>query len=244
MASITSYAAYFPGSAFEPTADLFQSLGGDSSSLAALAPQANDWLYGFGLGDGLGDGSSSGGEGDGTLDGGNALAIDWSLADLNSSHETTPILGNEASPGGLEDLLPVDGATLFFNSLPVSTMPSATSIPTNQTDHYPMSPPTLNYDPTPLQQQQSPQPQQQQPSSGKRRSPPVDHVTALKRQRNNVAARKYRQKRIDRINELELELDEVKQERDDLKIRLARQEAEAKALKMMLEMKTGEAQKS
>jgi hypothetical protein len=114
-------------------------------------------------------------------------------------------------------------------------MPSATSITANQPDPYSMSPPTLHYD----QVQQS-----QQPSSGKRRSPPVDHVTALKRQRNNVAARKYRQKRIDRINELELELDEVKQERDDLKLRLARQEAETAALRSMLQMKSGESRKN
>ncbi|KAI1132666.1 hypothetical protein F5Y10DRAFT_231043 [Nemania abortiva] len=112
-------------------------------------------------------------------------------------------------------------------------MPSATSIPTPQPDSYSMSPPTVNYDQA-----------QQQPSSRKRPSPPVDDVTALKRQRNNVAARKYRQKRIDRINELELELDEVKQERDDLKLRLARQEAEAAALRTMLQMKSGETRNS
>ncbi|XXG97845.1 hypothetical protein Hte_004159 [Hypoxylon texense] len=76
------------------------------------------------------------------------------------------------------------------------------------------------------------------------RSPPVDPVTALKRQRNNVAARKYRQKRIDRINELEAELKDVKEERDDLKIRLARQEAEAAALRTMLQMNSGKGTKS
>ncbi|KAI1354373.1 hypothetical protein F5Y01DRAFT_14871 [Xylaria sp. FL0043] len=111
-------------------------------------------------------------------------------------------------------------------------MPSAAPIPTPQPEYHSMSPPTPSYDQT-------------QPStSGKRRSPPVDHVTALKRQRNNVAARKYRQKRIDRINELEAELDEVKQERDDLKLRLARQEAETAALRSMLQMKSGESRES
>jgi hypothetical protein len=95
-----------------------------------------------------------------------------------------------------------------------------------------MSPPTDNLD------------QVQQSTSGKRRFPPVDHVTVLKRQRNNVAARKYRQKRIDRISELESELDDVKQERDDLKLRLARQEAETAALRSMLQMKSGESRKS
>ncbi|KAI2466126.1 hypothetical protein F4781DRAFT_434755 [Annulohypoxylon bovei var. microspora] len=72
-----------------------------------------------------------------------------------------------------------------------------------------------------------------------RRSPMVDPVTALKRQRNNVAARKYRQKRIDRITELEMELQGVKDERDDLRLRLARQEAEAAALRSMLQLNSG-----
>lgn len=99
-----------------------------------------------------------------------------------------------------------------------------------------MSPSSANFDQT--QQSSS----TEQSSSRKRRSPPVDHVTALKRERNNVAARKYRQKRIDRITELEGELDEVKQERDDLKLRLARQEAETAALRSMLGMKPGPAQ--
>ncbi|KAI2615076.1 hypothetical protein GGR54DRAFT_613971 [Hypoxylon sp. NC1633] len=76
------------------------------------------------------------------------------------------------------------------------------------------------------------------------RSPPVDQVTALKRQRNNVAARKYRQKRIDRISELESELRDIKQERDDLRIRLARQEAEAAALRSMLQLNSGKNAKS
>ncbi|KAL7624573.1 hypothetical protein AAE478_006140 [Parahypoxylon ruwenzoriense] len=82
-------------------------------------------------------------------------------------------------------------------------------------------------------------PSQGQTPKARGRSPPVDPVTALKRQRNNVAARKYRQKRIDRINELETELQGVKQERDDLRLRLARQEAEAAALRSMLQLNSG-----
>lgn len=75
--------------------------------------------------------------------------------------------------------------------------------------------------------------------NSRKRSPPVDPETALKRQRNNVAARKYRQKKIDRISELEDELKGVKDERDDLKVRLARQEAEAAALRTLLKIKAG-----
>ncbi|KAF3071283.1 putative b-zip transcription factor idi-4 protein [Daldinia childiae] len=75
-------------------------------------------------------------------------------------------------------------------------------------------------------------------------SPPVDAVTALKRKRNNAAARKYRQKRIDRISELETELRSVKDERDELRLRLARQEAEAATLRSLLQMNSGKGEKS
>jgi len=66
-----------------------------------------------------------------------------------------------------------------------------------------------------------------------------DEETVIKRQRNNIAAKKYRQKKIDRIEELEAEVDGVKKERDDLRIKLARQEAETAALREMLKMATG-----
>ncbi|KAK4238514.1 hypothetical protein C8A03DRAFT_43745 [Achaetomium macrosporum] len=61
----------------------------------------------------------------------------------------------------------------------------------------------------------------------------------LRRQRNNLAAKRYRQKKIDRIEELEKEVEQVKLERDELRIRLARQEAEVAALREMLQMQKG-----
>ncbi|KAI0136907.1 hypothetical protein BJ170DRAFT_603697 [Xylariales sp. AK1849] len=73
----------------------------------------------------------------------------------------------------------------------------------------------------------------------RKRSPSADPEMALKRQRNNVAARRYRQKKIDRISELELELKDVKEDRDDLRIRLARQEVETATLRSLLKMKAG-----
>lgn len=54
-----------------------------------------------------------------------------------------------------------------------------------------------------------------------------------------MAAKKYRQKKIDRIEELENEVESVKKERDELRILLARQEAETKALREMLSLKMG-----
>lgn len=64
---------------------------------------------------------------------------------------------------------------------------------------------------------------------------------ARKRYRNTLAARKYRQKRLDKIKELEMSLKAVSKERDELRLRLARQEAETATLKEMLRMKRGAA---
>ena len=68
-----------------------------------------------------------------------------------------------------------------------------------------------------------------------------DLEAARKRYRNTLAARKYRQKRLDRIKELEMSLKAVSKERDELRLRLARQEAETATLKEMLRMKGGAA---
>ena len=72
------------------------------------------------------------------------------------------------------------------------------------------------------------------------RHPQEEPDAVLKRQRNTIAARKYRQKRLDRITELEDALKGMTQERDDLRLRLARQEAETAALKEMMRMKSGQ----
>ncbi|KAH6623993.1 hypothetical protein B0J18DRAFT_478330 [Chaetomium sp. MPI-SDFR-AT-0129] len=64
----------------------------------------------------------------------------------------------------------------------------------------------------------------------------VDADILDRRYRNNLAAKRYRQKKIDRIEELEKEVKDVKEERDDLRIRLARQEAEVAALREMMKM--------
>ncbi|KAH6705971.1 hypothetical protein EV126DRAFT_180474 [Verticillium dahliae] len=53
---------------------------------------------------------------------------------------------------------------------------------------------------------------------------------------SSTSARKYRQKKVDRIEELEKALEETIRERDELRLRLARQEAETKALKSVMRM--------
>lgn len=65
-------------------------------------------------------------------------------------------------------------------------------------------------------------------------SPPVDGTLADKRRRNNLAAAKYRQKKVDRITELEKEVEDVSKERDELKLQLARRDAELDVLRRLL----------
>ncbi|KAG4281658.1 hypothetical protein FPRO06_10562 [Fusarium proliferatum] len=81
-----------------------------------------------------------------------------------------------------------------------------------------------------------PSPSSSSGSSRKRKSSPEDEESAvtLKRQRNTLAARKYRQKRLDRISELEEALAAMTNERDDMRLQLARREAEVDALREML----------
>ncbi|OAL48111.1 hypothetical protein IQ07DRAFT_633731 [Pyrenochaeta sp. DS3sAY3a] len=55
-----------------------------------------------------------------------------------------------------------------------------------------------------------------------------------KRKANTLAARRYRQKRVDQMSGLESELKEVKTERDDLKVRCARLEGEVETLRALL----------
>ncbi|KAI7342018.1 hypothetical protein KC354_g16687 [Hortaea werneckii] len=55
-----------------------------------------------------------------------------------------------------------------------------------------------------------------------------------KRQRNTEAARRYRQRKVDRTAELEEALAAVSKERDELRLKLARSEAEAEVLRRMV----------
>ncbi|KAB8272716.1 hypothetical protein BDV30DRAFT_119190 [Aspergillus minisclerotigenes] len=62
----------------------------------------------------------------------------------------------------------------------------------------------------------------------------VKAMAVIKRQRNTMAARRYRQKGRDRISELECALRDMEHERNELRLQLARREAEVAALKEML----------
>ncbi|KAI1213647.1 uncharacterized protein F4807DRAFT_408569 [Annulohypoxylon truncatum] len=169
--------------------------------------------------------------------GSNINEVDWSLSGLDGGGDPL-VFENNIRNGHLdasEMLSSFDPNLNFqFNQPPNSYHASGSGSDTGPSDP--------SYSPAAMPK--SPGASSNQGRTPKsRRSPPVDPVTALKRQRNNVAARKYRQKRIDRISELEMELQGVKQERDDLRLRLARQEAEAAALRSMLQLNSGKGAK-
>jgi hypothetical protein len=63
---------------------------------------------------------------------------------------------------------------------------------------------------------------------------PNPEVIKLRRQRNSAAARKYRQRRLDRIEELEQALQKTQAERDDLKVQVARWRGKAEALQSLM----------
>lgn len=61
---------------------------------------------------------------------------------------------------------------------------------------------------------------------------PADKI--VKRQRNTEAARRYRQRKVDRVTELEEALAAMTKERDDFKLKLARSEAEVDVLRRLV----------
>jgi hypothetical protein len=102
-------------------------------------------------------------------------------------------------------------------------------------DDIPQCPPdSSNHSPTPL----PPHPTSNTPSP--RASTPMSKHTLNaasrieRRTKNTLAARRYRQKRVDQVNDLELALKNTQMERDALKVRVARLEGEAEALGQML----------
>ncbi|KAL2847679.1 hypothetical protein BJX68DRAFT_109376 [Aspergillus pseudodeflectus] len=59
-----------------------------------------------------------------------------------------------------------------------------------------------------------------------------------KRQLNTEAARRYRQRKVDRMNQLEEELELIKKERDELRMRVSKLAGETEGLKSLLDVKT------
>ncbi|KAI9668247.1 MAG: hypothetical protein M1821_001067 [Bathelium mastoideum] len=73
--------------------------------------------------------------------------------------------------------------------------------------------------------------------SKKRALSPGTEAQADRRRRNNAAAAKYRQKKVDRIAELEQALEEAAKEKDSLKLQLAEKNGEVEVLRRLLSQK-------
>ena len=66
----------------------------------------------------------------------------------------------------------------------------------------------------------------------------VDSSRVEKRKLNTLAARRCRQRRVDRMKELEAELEKVRKERDDWRLKCSKLEGETDALKGLLTRKS------
>ncbi|KAI1866249.1 uncharacterized protein JN550_007637 [Neoarthrinium moseri] len=244
MAFSTASIAYPSGpapweiSVFEP-ADFFQygvAPGlGDLASANPSAP-ADNWLAG------------TGGDGGFGID---LAGIEWAagaraLPDTNFGF--TDVMQNDVfgkprrhvELGNRLLIGPPPADQLLASTLPSTTSGLTVTVPSSSyTPMYHSSASSLSPDLSPEPAFAPVSTESQGQRTSRKRSPPADPETALKRQRNNIAARKYRQKKIDRISELEDELKGVKDERDDLRVKLARQEAETAALRSLLKIKAG-----
>ncbi|KAL5336604.1 hypothetical protein BJX70DRAFT_371978 [Aspergillus crustosus] len=75
------------------------------------------------------------------------------------------------------------------------------------------------------------------PTPSRSTSPKDAPSRVSKRELNTMAARRYRQRRLDRVSQLEEELEAVKRERDELRMRVSKLEGETDALRGMLKEK-------
>ncbi|CAI7660019.1 unnamed protein product [Penicillium manginii] len=64
-----------------------------------------------------------------------------------------------------------------------------------------------------------------------------EEKVAERRRKNKLAARKLRQKKLDQVSELEAQLEEVRRERDTLRLRAAKSEGELMALRQMIDQR-------
>ncbi|BCS20850.1 bZIP transcription factor JlbA/IDI-4 [Aspergillus puulaauensis] len=121
--------------------------------------------------------------------------------------------------------LPFDHNQPTITTTAPSTTHTATSTPTTHSTHSSQMPSATSTLPT--------------PSPASRESSPKENPSRIsKRQLNTMAARRYRQRRLDRMTQLEEELEAIKRERDELKMRVSKLEGETEALRSMAKEKS------
>jgi len=155
---------------------------------------------------------------------------DWSgqCSDMLFPADDSPIAGLDSS---LSDL----SAPVGMNSMPADPYhsPAINTQYTNFPDCDPELPSQPLYAPTASPPKSSatsasPAPRDKSPKDKER----PDRV--VKRQQNTQAARRYRQKKLDKMDSLEAELRLVQRERDELRVQVARLQGETETLRGLL----------
>ncbi|RMZ73521.1 bZIP transcription factor [Pyrenophora seminiperda CCB06] len=159
------------------------------------------------------------------------MTTDWHLFPTSDSH----LLGHDTQllPGGPTPLSLAECNTLFAVSSGTEVINNMnTSMPMMRDFSHSASSSTSPKD----RSSSSPEHSYSSKLSSTKDSPlaPEPSCRVEKRKANTLAARRYRQKRVDQMTTLEAELKQVKAERDDLKVRNARLEGEVETLRALL----------
>ena len=161
--------------------------------------------------------------------------------DFSSTTQTTPAMGvsnntwyDSLVPGGILKYPYHSGESPSGSALERTspTSSSASSAQTKSYDNFLATPTTTEATST----RSSPKKRlvNDTNNAGLDASPHSGEERVHKRQRNTEAARRYRQRKVDKLTELEEAFEAMKQERDDLKLRLAQSEADAKTLRSLV----------
>ncbi|KAJ5499024.1 hypothetical protein N7453_008075 [Penicillium expansum] len=162
---------------------------------------------------------------------------DWNFVSVNHSTPYPP--GYDGGDVPVMDLgygsvsalnsLSDSGSIEYQHYVSASLDPSASNSPDGHSHQSPISP-----FPAPVSTSLS------SPSTSQGDDNPsrVDSSRVEKRKLNTLAARRCRQRRVDRMKELEAELEKVRKERDDWRLRCSKLEGETDALKGLLTRKS------
>ncbi|KAL4868664.1 hypothetical protein BDV12DRAFT_197013 [Aspergillus spectabilis] len=133
-----------------------------------------------------------------------------SISTSTSSPPTPDLNGNPSESEILDDVFQ------FIATVPETTASS----PDADTQQHPLHPKSTSSAP-------SPEPASKTPGTGR----------VTKRQLNTEAARRYRQRKVDRMNQLEEELEMVKREREQLRMKVSKLVGETEGLKRLLDLR-------
>lgn len=175
-----------------------------------------------------------------------------SLSSLQQDSLTLDMIpaGDLDSLLSLQADIPLNEYTIGLPLFPTPTPPTLSASPTQESAttgsptttspaSYHQSTPSLpplnaSYRIQKTKSKPGPKPKARLPSASPHEEDEDSPVLLDKRFRNNLAAKKYRQKKVDRISELESALADMTKERDELRLLLARKDAEGAVLREVM----------